>query len=104
VRNEELLRRIKEVRNIVQTVNRRKANWIGHILRRNCLLKQSIEGKIEGSIEVTVRRGRRCRQLLDDLEENERVLEIGTRSTRGHSVATIRFGRGCGPVVRQAAE
>jgi hypothetical protein len=24
---------------------KRKANWIGHILRRNCLLKQVIEGK-----------------------------------------------------------
>ena len=36
---------------------KRKANWIGHILRRNCLLKQVIEGKIKGQIEVTRRRG-----------------------------------------------
>jgi hypothetical protein len=32
---------------------RRKANWIGHILRRNCLLKHVIEGKLEGRIEMT---------------------------------------------------
>jgi hypothetical protein len=38
VRNEELLQREKEARNILHTIKRRKADWIGHILRRNCLL------------------------------------------------------------------
>jgi hypothetical protein len=42
---------------------RRKANWVVYILRRNCLLKQVIEGKIEGGLEVTRRRGRRHRKL-----------------------------------------
>jgi hypothetical protein len=50
VRNEEALPRVKEDRNILHTVKRRKSNWIGHILRRNCLLKHVIEGKIEGWI------------------------------------------------------
>jgi hypothetical protein len=50
VRNEEVLHRVKEVRNIVHTIKRRKANWIGHILYRNCLLKHVIEGKLEGRI------------------------------------------------------
>jgi hypothetical protein len=50
VRNEEVLHRVKEDRNIVRTIKRRKANWIGHILRRNCLLKHVIEGKLEGRI------------------------------------------------------
>jgi hypothetical protein len=68
VRNEEVLLRVKEERNIVHTVNRREGNWIGHILRRNCLLKHVIEGQIEGRIEVTGRRERKHRQLLDDLE------------------------------------
>jgi hypothetical protein len=36
---EEVLRRVKEERNLLHTINGRKANWIGHILRRNCLLK-----------------------------------------------------------------
>jgi hypothetical protein len=40
-------------------------------LRRNCLLKHVIEGKIKGRIEVMGRRGRRCKQLLDDLKEKE---------------------------------
>jgi hypothetical protein len=53
--------------NIVHEIRKRKANWIGHILRRNCLLKEVIEGKINGRIEVTRRRGRRRKKLLDDL-------------------------------------
>ena len=40
VRNEEVLQRVKWERNIVHTVNRRKGNWIGHVLCRNCLLKE----------------------------------------------------------------
>jgi hypothetical protein len=39
---------IQKERYIVQTIRRRKANWIGHILCRNCLLKHVIEGKMEG--------------------------------------------------------
>ena len=42
----EVLHRVKEERNILRTIKRRKADWISHILRRNCLLKHSIEGKI----------------------------------------------------------
>jgi hypothetical protein len=48
----EVLHRVKEQRNILHTVNKRKANWIGHILRRNCLLKHVVEGKVEGRIDV----------------------------------------------------
>ena len=48
VRNEEVLLRIKEQRNILHETRKRKANWIGHILRRNCLVKQVIEGKVKG--------------------------------------------------------
>jgi hypothetical protein len=65
VRNEEVLHTVKG-RNIVHTIKSRKANWIGHILRRNCLLKHVIEGKLEARIEVTGRRGRRRKQPLDD--------------------------------------
>jgi hypothetical protein len=65
------LYRDKEEREVLRTVKRRKANWIGQILRRDCLLKQVIEGKIEGSIEVTGRRGRISKQLLDGLKKRE---------------------------------
>jgi hypothetical protein len=53
VRNEEILQRVKEERNILHTITRRKSNRIGDILRRNCPLKHVIEGKIEEGIEVT---------------------------------------------------
>ena len=69
VRNEEVLLRVKEQRNILHKISKRKANWIGHILRRNCFLQWVIEGKIKGGIEVTGRQGRRRRKLLDDLKE-----------------------------------
>jgi hypothetical protein len=61
VRNEEVLHRVKEDRNILHTMKRRKVNWIGHILRRNCLLKHVIGGNVEGRIEMAGRRGRRCK-------------------------------------------
>ena len=48
VRNEEVLLRVNEQRNTLHEIRKRKANWIGHILHRNCLLKQVIEGKIKG--------------------------------------------------------
>jgi len=69
VRNEEVLLRLKEQRNILHEISKRKANWIGHILRRNCLLQGVIEGKIKGEMEVIGRRGRRRRKLLDDVKE-----------------------------------
>jgi hypothetical protein len=48
VQNKEVLKRVKEERNFLHTVKQRNANWIGHILRRNCLLKRVVEDKIEG--------------------------------------------------------
>jgi hypothetical protein len=57
VRNE-VLHRVKEERNILQTLKRTNAKWIGRILRKKCLRKHVIEGKIEGRIEVTGRRER----------------------------------------------
>jgi len=50
VTKEEVLLRVKEQRNILHEISKRKVNWIGHILRRNCLLKQVIEGKMKGGI------------------------------------------------------
>ena len=62
-----MLLRVSEQRNILHEIIKRKANWIGHILRRNCLLKKVIEVKIKGQIEVTRRQGRRRKKLLDGL-------------------------------------
>jgi hypothetical protein len=54
VKNEEVLLRVKEQRNILHEISKRKANWIGHILRRNCLLQQVIEGKIKGGRKLWI--------------------------------------------------
>jgi hypothetical protein len=59
-RKEKELHRVKEKRNILHTIKRRRANWIVHILRRKCLLKRIIKGKIEGGTEVMGREGRSC--------------------------------------------
>jgi len=74
VRNEEVLIRVNEQRNILHEISKRKANWIGHILRRNCLLQRVIEGKIKGGIEVTRRRGRRRRSYWMTLRKGEVTL------------------------------
>ena len=73
-------------------------NWIGHILRRNCLLKQVIEGKIKGQIEVTRRQGRRRKKLLDDLKDSRGYCEL-KEETLDRTVWRNRFARGFGPVV-----
>jgi hypothetical protein len=60
---------VKEERNITRTIKRRKANWIGYILHRNCLLIHIIEKKVGGGIKVTGRQGKRRKQLLYDLNK-----------------------------------
>jgi hypothetical protein len=69
VRNEDVLLRVKEQRNVLHEILKRKASWIGHILHRNCLLERVTERKIQRRIEVTGRQGRRRRKLVDDLKE-----------------------------------
>jgi hypothetical protein len=103
VRNEEVLLRVKEQRNILHEISKRKDNWIGHILRRNCLLQQGIKGKIKGCIVVKGRRGRRRRKLLDDLKERRGYSHLKEEAL-DRKMWRARFGRGFGPVVRQTAK
>jgi hypothetical protein len=97
VRNE-VLHIVKEERNIIPTIKRRKANWIGHILRRNCLLKHVIEGKIEGRWK-----------LRKDEEEGissywmRRYWKLKEEAL-DRTLLKTHFGRGYGPVVRQTTE
>jgi hypothetical protein len=98
VRKEEVLLRVKEERNILRTIKRRKANWIGHIWRRNCLLKHVTEGKIGRRVEVTGRRGKRRKQLLDDREEKRGYCKLKEEAL---DRTVWRTGFGNGPVVRQ---
>ena len=103
VRNEEVLLRVNEQRNILHEIRKRKANWIGHILRRNCLLKQVIEGKIKGEMEVVRRRGRRRKKLPDDLKDRSGFCHLKEEAL-DRTMWRHRFGGGFGPVVRQNTE
>jgi hypothetical protein len=98
-----VLLRVNEQRNILHEIRKRKANFIGHILRRNCLLKQVIEGKIKGEIEVTRRRGRRHKKLLDDVKDGRGYSHLKEEAL-DRTMWRNRFGRGVGPVVRQTSE
>ena len=103
VRNEDVLLRVKEQRNILHEIRRRKVNWISHIFHRNCLLQRVVEGKIKGGIEVTGRRGGRRRKLLDDLKERRGCSHLKEEAL-DRTMWRARFGRDFGPVVRQTAK
>jgi hypothetical protein len=96
VNNEAVLHRVKEERNILHTIRRRKANWIGHILHRYCLLKHIIEGKIR----ETRRGGRKHKLILDDLNEARRYWKL-KEEAQDLTLWRTQFGRGCVFVARQ---
>jgi hypothetical protein len=68
----EVLHKVKEERNILRIIKRRKGNWIGHVLRRNCVLEHIIAGKLKGTGERRIRR----EQLLDNLQETGRYWKL----------------------------
>jgi hypothetical protein len=103
VRNKDVLLRVKEQRNILHDIRKRKANWIGHILSRNCLLQRVTEEKIQGGIEVTERQGRRRRKLLDDLKERRGYSHL-KKEVLDRTMWRSCFGRGFGSVVRKTAK
>ena len=70
VTNEQVLDHRGE-KTLINNILRKKANWIGHILRRNCLLHDTIEGKMTEVKGIV----RRIIQLLDDLR-NRRYWEL----------------------------
>jgi len=75
-----------------------KANWTDHVWHRNCLLNHVTERKLEGR-----RRGKRRRQLLDDLEDKRRYWKV-REEISACSLCTTRFGRSHGVVTRLRAE
>jgi len=99
----EVTQRVKEDRNILQTIKRRKVNWIGHILLRNCLLKHVIGKKIKGRIEMTGRRRRRHKKLLDDpkLKKGSWILK---ENALDRTLWGVGFGRDYGPVIIQTTK
>jgi len=76
-----------------RTINRRKANWIDQMFLTKCLLKYVIEGKIEGRIEMTERRIRRPKQLLDNREIKRGYWKL-KEEAQNRSLWTNRSRRG----------
>jgi hypothetical protein len=72
-------------------------------MHKNCLLKHAIKGEIEGTIEVTGRRGRRRKQPIEDLKEKREYWKLKDEALDS-TLWRSRPGRGCGPVVRQTTE
>jgi hypothetical protein len=94
---------LEEERNIVHTGKGRKANWIGHILCRNCILKGVIEGTVEGRVEVTGRRGRRRMQMLGDVKRKRGYRKL-KEDTLVRTVCRTGVGRCYMSFVRQITE
>jgi hypothetical protein len=91
VRNEEVLHTVKKRRNILHTIKKEeKGNGIGHMLRRDWLLKRVIEPKRAGRMEVMGKRRRRT-QPTDDLMEM--ILEIEGRSMKSHCEGNLLWNR-----------
>jgi hypothetical protein len=101
VRNENVLLRVKEQRNILHEI--RKANWIDDILHGYCLLQRVIEGKIQRGIEVTGRQGRRRRKLLDELKVRRGYSHLKEKALY-RTMWRAGFGRGFRPLVRQTTK
>ena len=85
---------------ILRTIIRGKANWIGHVLLGLCLLKHVTEGMTDGRLQVTGGRGISRKQLVDDLKEKRGYSKV-TEEALDRSLYRTRFGRGYGPDVRQ---
>jgi hypothetical protein len=99
----EVLRTVKDERNILRTIHRRKVNWVCRILCRDCLLKHVFEGKIEGMIEVTERRGRKYKQLLNGLKGKRGCWKLNEEAL-DRTLWRTCLGRVCGLVLRQNKE
>jgi hypothetical protein len=97
----EVLQRVKKRRYILQTMKRRNCNWIGHIFCRECLLKHVIWGKLEGRIEIIGRRGRRRKQVLDNLREKRGYCKLKDKALDHITLCGAHFERGYGPVVTE---
>jgi hypothetical protein len=98
-----VLSRVKEDRNSLSNVKRRKVNWMDHILRTNCLLKDVTDRTVEGRVEVTEKREGRRKWLLDDLKETREFWKL-IEGPLALNPWRNRCARGYGSVVRQTTE
>ena len=86
VRNEEVMRRVGEQRTLLETIRKRKRNWLGHILRRDCLQRRVMEGKIEGKrgrgriklgMISDMKRGRTYQEMKEDAQDRDKWRVVG---------------------------
>ena len=84
------LHRSNEERYILQGVKNGKNYRIGYILRRNCLLKHFIAGKIQGRVDSEVE------------VSSSSMTFPKTRRKRGSNPWRPRFGRGYISIVKQS--
>jgi hypothetical protein len=86
----------------VMTISRQPSP-VTSMIDQKQLLKQIIEGKIKGEIDVTRRRGRKRKKLLDDLKDRRGYSHLKEEAI-DRTMWRNRFGRGVGPVVIQITE
>ena len=103
MRDDGVLQRVDEGRNILKTIKRGNGNWIGHILRRNSFLTDDIVRSKEGRIELTGRRSRTRKQLLGDLKERRGYSRLKEEAL-DRTLWRTGSERGYGPVVIQTTE
>jgi hypothetical protein len=66
-------------------------------------MKHAIKGEIERRIEVTGRRGRRCKQLPNNFKETTRYWKLKEEAL-GRTLWKPCFVRSNGPVIRQKTQ
>lgn len=64
MKNDEIIRRVNENRCLIVTIQNRKVNWQGHIVRKRLI-------KIEGTVEGAKKKGRKRGKMIDNLKENQ---------------------------------
>jgi len=96
----EVLHKVKEERNIICKMKRNNSNWIGHILRKNYLLRHGVEGELGEKKEETGRRVIRRKQQLDELKEMRRYWKM-KEAVGDRTLSRPCFGKVYGLVARQ---
>ena len=86
IKNAVVLERVGEGRIMLELIRKRKRNWLGHWLRRNCLLKDALEGMVNGK-KV---RGRRY-QMIDKIMINGLYEDTKNKTEKRVDWRTLSF-------------
>ena len=78
-KNAVVLERVVEGRIMLELIKKRNRNWLRHWLRRNCMLKDALEGMVNAK-KV---RGRRRYQMIDNIMINELCEDTKRKAMKG---------------------